>query len=144
MGSGRSHPTDESVDRGILSKLVGEAPRTSGKFRLALCMVLGIALAFSIPLSNEPLLFDIFLVCMILMGGLQALGDLLYRRSRAVGQWLRLAGLAAGATGFALFDVFLWREGQWGWFAWSMIVYAAGVIWLVTSLIRDEPHHRRS
>lgn len=74
MGSGRSHPTDESVDRGILSKLVGEAPRTSGKFRLALCMVLGIALAFSIPLSNEPLLFDIFLVCMILMGGLQALG----------------------------------------------------------------------
>lgn len=129
--------------RGRLSWLVGGAPKTSGKVRLAVCAAAGVALIFLVPVADEPVSFELFAACMVLMGGLQALGDLLYRKSRVVGELLRLAGFAAAVVGFSLFAVLLWREGERGWFAWAMVVYAGCAAWLVVWTIRERSRHGR-
>jgi hypothetical protein len=110
---------------------------------LAVSLVIGLFLIYAAlagDAGSPPMsLFGLFFVA----GGiLLQIGDLLYERRRTLAQAVRIAGLLLLHAGFVALILWMWLNGDWGWFWYAASVYTLlmlAAVWHVVGKHRFEP-----
>ncbi|QYJ16282.1 hypothetical protein Rxycam_02115 [Rubrobacter xylanophilus DSM 9941] len=107
-----------------------------GRFLTLQTLLLIVAVSLVLHV-REPLLFELWALCMALGGCARALGDSLCRHGMTSGELLRLVSGVSWVVGFAVFALHLWLSREYGGFVWAMVVYAACGTWLLVWAMRD-------